>query len=627
MPDGIYLLPFSLICISDFTMIARQIVGVNQWNGQLYKKWSSEMRKILQRITTIALAAGLCLSAILTAHSYDTREEMIRVGLAYGSGALTAAYLENNDGYGSGYRFGYFDGNLDFVEVGRTGADVTQITMLRASEIYYDGSNYTTVKPSGTYTTIGCYHVVLGTYGTYKAALAETANYENSFVAWINGSYQLRQGTYPTKEEALAAQESLGGQSVKGTSSYAVNVVETGSTKLLFQFDGGSGTPLGIMPDVTGKEEVRTWCKGYRYYGGFRYERVGGGNLTVVNVVDLETYIKGVLPYEMSNSWPLEALKAQAVCARSYAYNNLNEHKHSSYNFDICSTSDCQVYRGAGVSTGSYQSNSRTDQAVDETAGMFALYNNIPIVAYYASSHGGASERVDYVWSSSLSKYPYLCGVVDPYEKNVASINSYSSWTKTWTSAELTSRLQEKGYAAGTEVKSLDLTYTERGNAIKVQVNYTNGESQVFTPKMSWGLKSLLGVSSLHFTVNGQGVIPEDPETIEVLVNGTESMPLGGSVCVIGETGQVSKVSTGSLHVMTGSGNVSALKPESVSFYSDADGNTVVSVAASTYVLEGAGNGHQLGMSQYGANAMAKEGFAYDDIVEFYYPGVKVGGL
>lgn len=608
-------------------MIARQIVGVNQRNGQLYKKWSSEMRKILQRITTIALAAGLCLSAVLTARSYNTREEMIRVGLAYGSGALTAAYLENNDGYGSGYRFGYFDSDLDFVEVGRTGKNVTQITMLRASEIYYNGSSYTNVKPSGSYTTIGCYHVVLGTYSTYKAALAATANYENSFVAWINGSYQLRQGTYPTKAEAVAAQERLGGKSVKGTSSYAVNVVETGSTKLLFQFDGGSATPLGVMPDVTGKETVRTWCKGYRYYGGFRYERIDGGNLTVVNVVDMETYIKGVLPYEMSNSWPLEALKAQAVCARSYAYNNLKQNKHASHHFDLCNTTDCQMYCGAGVSNGSYQANSRTDQAVDETAGRFALYNNTPIVAYYASSHGGASERIDYVWSSSLSKYPYICGVVDPYEKNAASINPNSSWKKTWTSAELTSKLREKGYAKGTEVKSLDLTYTERGNAIKVQVNYTNGEYQVFTPKMNWGLKSLLGVKSLHFTVNGQGVIPENPKKTEVLVNGTKSMVLGEGVSVIGGTGQVSKVNTGSLHVMSGSGKVSALKPENVSVRSDSEGNTVVSVTASTYVLEGSGNGHQLGMSQYGAYAMAKEGFAYDDIVEFYYPGVKVGGL
>lgn len=70
------------------------------------------------------------------------------------------------------------------------------------------------------------------------------------------------------------------------------------------------------MPDVTGEDEVRTWFQGYKYHGGFRYERIGGGDLTVVSVVDMETYIKGVIPFEMSNDWPLEALKAQAICAQ-----------------------------------------------------------------------------------------------------------------------------------------------------------------------------------------------------------------------------------------------------------------------------------------------------------------------
>lgn len=586
------------------------------------------MRKILQSVAAVVLVAGLCLPAVLTANSAGTGEQMVQVGLAYKSNALTAANLENNDGYGSGYRFGYFDDELGFVELGCTQNDVTQVTMLRASEIYYDGSEYTNQKPGDSYTTIGCYHVVLGTFDTYDEALEQTANYENSFVAWIQGEYQLRHGTYPTKEDAEAAMATYNGVSVKGTSSYAVNVVETGSTELLFQFDGGVDTPLGVMPDVTGEEDVRTWFKGYKYHGGFRYERIDGGDLTVVNIVDLETYIKGVIPYEMSNSWPLEALKAQAVCARSYAYNNVLAQKHSASNFDICNTADCQVYHGVGSNKSNYQANELTDRAVDETAGQYGLYDNKPIVAYYASSHGGASERIDYVWNSSLSKYPYMCGVVDPYEANVADINSYSSWTKTWTSEELTSRLQEQGYGIDTQVESLDLTYTERGNAIQVQVNYANGESQVFTPKMNWGLKSLFGARSLHFTVNGKGVIPQAPSgTLDVTVNGTDSLTLSDSVFVVGGTGEISKVRTGSLYVLTGSGSVSALKPDTEDNITDDNGNTVVSVSGSNYVLEGGGNGHQLGMSQYGAYAMAEEGFTYDEIVEFYYPGVTVGSL
>ena len=176
-------------------------------------------------------------------------------------------------------------------------------------------------------------------------------------------------------------------------SAYAVTVIQTGTDRVLFQFDGGEDLALGIMPDVTGEDEVQTWFQGYKYNGGFRYERIGGGDLTVVSVVDMETYIKGVIPFEMSNDWPLEALKAQAICARSYAYNNISQNKHSAHHFDVCSSTDCQVYRGAGSNVSSYQSTDRTDRAVEETAGEYALYDGTVIEAFYSSRSGPHPRR------------------------------------------------------------------------------------------------------------------------------------------------------------------------------------------------------------------------------------------
>lgn len=67
---------------------------------------------------------------------------------------------------------------------------------------------------------------------------------------------------------------------------------------------------------------------------------------------------------------------------------------------------------------------------MEETAGEYALYDGTVIEAFYSSSHGGASEDVYNVWGSSREKYPYLCGVEDPYEQDVASLNSYSSWDR-----------------------------------------------------------------------------------------------------------------------------------------------------------------------------------------------------
>ena len=591
------------------------------------------MKKLLRIALAMVLASGLCLStgAAAPASARAGVGGAIQVGLAYSSGALTAANLENNSGYGAGYRLGYFDDALNFVELGRTGADTTKLTVLRTCEIYYNSAGYTDQVPSGDYKTIGCYHVVLDSYDTYQAALADSANHPGSFVAWISGQYQLRQGAYATKEEAVAAMETLGGLEVKGTSAYAVNVVSTGSTKILFQFDGGSSTPFGVMPDVTGKSEVRTWFKGFRYQGGFRYERIGGGKLTVVNIVDLETYIKGVIPYEMNNAWPLEALKAQAVCARSYGYNKLQEHSHGASNFDICTTEHCQVYRGVGSGVSNYQANERTDRAVEETSGMYALYDGKPIWAYYSSSHGGASEQIDLVWSSDFKKFPYIAGVVDPYEQEVAHLNSYSYWMKTWTKDELTKRLRARGYAVNTRVDSLDLTYSERGNVIRVRVNYENGKYNDFTPKMDFGVRSLFGVSSLHFTINGQGAQAGAAQSSgQVMVNQTQTVDSTQPLYVLSGAGESSRLDAESLYVITAGGTVSQLltedgaqsKPNSTT-----PAGTVVHVTGSRFVVEGAGNGHQLGMSQYGAYAMAEQGFTYDEIIKFYYTGVRVDGL
>lgn len=103
-----------------------------------------------------------------------------------------------------------------------------------------------------------------------------------------------------------------------------------------------------------------TWFRGYRYYGGFEYQRVSGGNINVINVVDLEDYVKCVIPWEMSKDWPVEALKAQAVCARTYA---VCQTKHRAQGFDICATTHCQVYQGTAAS------GANSDAAVDQTTG------------------------------------------------------------------------------------------------------------------------------------------------------------------------------------------------------------------------------------------------------------------
>lgn len=250
-------------------------------------------------------------------------EVMIRVGLASSyqyieTGELEAAHLQNNTGYGAGFRFGYYDGNMDFVELGRTEKDIDQVAVLKTQNLYYgrDASLGKTTYSSSITSNIavGCYHILIDSgYGDYEDARRDAEDYEDGFVAWIDGEYQVRVGAYLSKGEALDAIDTLGEGTVVGTTSYGMSIVETGTDHILFQFDQGTGGILAILPDVTGAEDVRTWFSNYKYRGGFLYQRLNGGNISVVNVVELEDYVKGVVCYEMGRTWPLEALKAQAT--------------------------------------------------------------------------------------------------------------------------------------------------------------------------------------------------------------------------------------------------------------------------------------------------------------------------
>lgn len=589
------------------------------------------MKRKTKQFAAGLIVLALCVPMVLPARAAGVEERTVQVGLAYGSGALINGNLQNNTGYGAGYRLGYFDKNLKFVELARTDDEVTELTVLKTQNTWVKGGSYSNEDNGGK--AIGCYHIQIpGTYASYEDAVEDAELYDG-FVAWIDGEYQVRVGAYVSKEGAEGAQAVMGQGKIVGTTGYAVTVTETGTDRILFQFDGGAAKALGVMPDVTGADEVRTWCKGYRYQGGFRYERVDGGDLTVVNIVDMEDYIKGVIPYEMANDWPLEALKVQAVCARSYGYNNIKASRHKSSHFDVCTTDHCQVYHGVGTSKESYQANKTTDRAVDKTAGEYAWYNGSPIEAFYASSHGGASESAYYIWGTNMKNYPYLCGVVDPYEATIADKNARSSWTVRYTAQELTKRVQSYGYGVGTTVDRMDLTYSELGNVIQVKVRYENGQSNTFTPRSKPSIKNLFGLDSIHFTVNGQTLQPGESKPDQpagggsFAVNGSGSLDSLEGVYAISGSGDLTKLGE-KQYAITGKGKVQELIPdlpeEEGSSGGSNEGGGTVTVSGKSYVFDGGGWGHQIGMSQYGARAMVELGFSYDEIIEFYFPGTYV---
>ena len=159
----------------------------------------------------------------------------------------------------------------------------------------------------------------------------------------------------------------------------------------------------GLWIEPTGGGVV--WI-GDRWYRGRTYLAPAGEGVTAVNYVDLEQYLYSVLGGEMSGNWPQEALKAQAVVARSYALHKRQYSANAVY--DLGDTTQWQVYRGVK------DESSGTQLAVNATAGQVLTYNQAIIEAVFHSSSGGCTENVEDVWMQPL---PYLRSVKDNYDQ------------------------------------------------------------------------------------------------------------------------------------------------------------------------------------------------------------------
>ena len=563
------------------------------------------MKKKFVQIAAVCLLAAVALAlapaAVPSAGAAYQEGQIIRVGLYYGSSALPGANLANE--VGDGFRFGYFDGNNQFVQLAVTSQDA--ISIVKTENVYYGTVNdYTSYHDTntGTGVVVGCYHLELpGTYSSYDSAQAAASGYGDGFVAYIDGVYYARVGNYTNRAGAEAAQAELAAQGVtaeiRGTSAYGISAVITGTNTILFQYDDSDNSALfGVAPNAAGEtgEKFETWFKGYTKYGMFRYERINGGNLTVVNLLGLEDYVKGVVPYEMSNSWPLEALKAQAVCARTYALSNLN--RHSSYHCDICSSTHCQAYYGTN------RAGSNSDAAVEQTIGEVATYNGRLAECVYYSSNGGASEDSSVVWGSNQDSYPYLVGVIDPYEAFVASQISNYYWSYEFTGAELAQALRNLGYSC-TEIVSVSVSeYTDTGNPLSVIFTDSSGRSYTLTTRRVY---STFGLRSYHYEISGGS------GDGQLLVNGQPVDSLDGLYAIDGD-GNTVVIGDGA-YVIGGDGSVTQA------------GSGGGGGSDGVFTISGAGWGHNVGMSQWGAYAQALQGCTYRQILAFYYTGITVG--
>ncbi len=277
------------------------------------------MKKYLKTVLLSVLTlCTLCIGAQATENS------MLKVGLKYGSNALFTARLQNYNETlsGSGYELGYYEQDRSFVRLAAT--DAQKITITVDSNAYVSGDVCYEAKPANYSTVLGAYHIELLTaFGSYEEALAVAQGYDKGFVAYIDGEYRVRIGNHAGYDESalvLSQTDVLSyGAQIVSPSRTGVVVSATGTDTILFEFDCSGLRSLGVKPLSVSGEKTVTWFAGNRYYGGFEYQRTTGGHISVINVVDMEDYVKCVIAAEMANDWPLEALKAQTVCARGCA--------------------------------------------------------------------------------------------------------------------------------------------------------------------------------------------------------------------------------------------------------------------------------------------------------------------
>ncbi len=528
-----------------------------------------------------------------------------RVGLYYGSNALPSANLANEAG--RGYSFGYFDSQDTFIKVGET--ELEKITIIKDKLMYYGGGVFSEYSSSEQNVGIGAYHIQLpDVYYSFSEAAAAAAYYadgsafEYAFPVYSQGNYYVRLDHFSSRENASSMLGSApAGAYVTGGSDTCYTVVSTFSGKIIFEFDSGKGAYLALRPTPYNTERCTTWFKNRLYHGDFEYKRMAGNDLTVINVADVDDYVAGVIPYEMSASWPVEALKAQAVCARTYAV--CNKDKHKILGFDICSGTDCQVYRG--IYTGDYSSSVR--QACLETSGQCVYYGSEPAVTYYFSSDGGSTESAANVWGTEV---PYLQAVADPFEE--LSVGNNGIWSATFTRDELTAMVRDWGYSCS---EITDVFVKERTAADNVHVvvfRDEDGKEYSFTGDEARTVFTLSGSSrganSIRYTISGGSGGYSD-----VFIKSSGSVTgAGGKISVISADGSVRQADISGSSVMTGSGMATL------------SGTVTSSGSSDSFTLNGTGWGHNVGMSQYGAKGMAEQGYKYDEIIKYYYTGVTV---
>jgi stage II sporulation protein D len=304
-----------------------------------------------------------------------------------------------------------------------------------------------------------------GSLGTFKGPVIVRES--GSGAAVINGGGKV---TELSIEKLMAINGNGNTVSLKTSSSPAIR-----SSSGTVKFTAGSGG-LSLVS--------LTSSAGTKRYRGDMEFCLQDGKLTAVNVLNIEDYLRGVVPAEMPAYWSPEALKAQAVAARNYALQRVEASRGSDFN--VYSDTLSQVYGGYDAETAA------TNKAVEETRGIVMLSRGEIAAAFFHSSSGGYTEDSEDVW---ISQVPYIKSKTDPYDKN----DNHYNWKVSYTTEQLIDKLAAAGYKFK-EITDIDvLAYTSSGARVKeieVKGEGTTGKTQTVEIKNADNVRIALGLKS-----------------------------------------------------------------------------------------------------------------------------------
>ncbi|MCC5911546.1 MAG: SpoIID/LytB domain-containing protein [Clostridiaceae bacterium] len=513
----------------------------------------------------------------------------IEIGLFHSNTAKSTLHLKSINGFEVGV---FYDNEfvalvdlLDYQEI-----------ILR-KDAYYIGQRGNFVEYTGDVKNIdnqlniqGPYHVQVGeAFDSHRTAYEymQSLNvvHDHLHLAY-EGKWKVFMGQYISEEEA-----SLKAKSIKEKTQDETKIVQPSPTRVqaldfegnpMLFFDSSDNIYFKGIEDKGLPSLIEV--EGNRYRGAITAKRLQNSDMSIVNKLPLEEYLYGVVPREMPALWPVEALKAQAVVARSYALANMNRFRKSG--FDICNTTTSQVYSGYD------REHANSNRAVEETKSTVVTHDGKLISAFYHSNSGGHTENSENIWSQPI---PYIKGVEDKYSINAPN----STWSEAFTKQEVKSLLQKNNISIGEIIDIRVEATSEFGRVLNLTIYGTEGKETLAKERSRW----IFGLRSTWFTVDGGG----EKSIVLRSSNGSFDSTSLQNKAVISSTG-ISKIT-----------NLSNIKMYNGKNYKGIDRQDV-----DYFIFNGKGFGHGLGMSQYGAKKMAEDGFSFKEILEHYYTGVKV---